>query len=61
LTFFALLGILILLPFFIVIYIVVIAESRGGGFYIQKRVEKNGADFKLLKFRSMLIGPDREG
>ena len=58
---FALLGVLILLPVFVIIYILVVAESRGGGFYIQKRVGKNGVDFKLLKFRSMFIGSDKKG
>jgi len=58
---FAFLGILILLPLFVIIYILVVAESRGGGFYIQKRVGKDGVDFKLLKFRSMFIGSDKKG
>ena len=57
---FSLLGILILLPLFVVIYILVISESRGGGLYIQNRVGKDGIDFKLLKFRSMLIGSDKK-
>jgi lipopolysaccharide/colanic/teichoic acid biosynthesis glycosyltransferase len=58
---FSLLGILILLPLFIIIYILVVAESRGGGFYIQKRVGKDGVDFNLMKFRSMLVGSDKRG
>ncbi len=58
---FSSLGILILLPLFVLIYILVIAESRGGGFYIQNRVGKDGIDFKLLKFRSMRMGSDNKG
>lgn len=58
---FSILGILILLPVFILIYLLVVVESRGGGFYIQKRVGKNGVDFSLFKFRSMRIGSDKKG
>lgn len=58
---FSLIGILILLPLFIIIYIIVIVESKGGGFYIQKRVGKNGKDFNLLKFRTMRTGSDKFG
>lgn len=36
-------------------------ESKGGGFYCQERVGKDGAGFRLLKFRSMRIGADRQG
>jgi len=56
---FSLLGILILSPLFLVIYILIIIESKGGGFYVQKRVGKNGVDFNLLKFRSMHKDSDR--
>jgi lipopolysaccharide/colanic/teichoic acid biosynthesis glycosyltransferase len=58
---FSILGIIILLPVLIIIYILIIAESKGGGFYIQKRVGKDGIDFNLLKFRSMRVGSDRQG
>lgn len=58
---FSLLGLLILLPVLIFIYLLIILESRGGGFYAQKRVGKNGLDFKLFKFRSMSVGSDSKG
>jgi lipopolysaccharide/colanic/teichoic acid biosynthesis glycosyltransferase len=58
---FSLLGILILSPLFLVIYILIIIESEGSGFYVQRRVGKNGIDFKLLKFRSMHKEADRKG
>ena len=58
---FSLLGLLILFPLLVIIYILVIIESRGGGFYIQNRVGKDGRDFKLLKFRSMRTGSDKKG
>ncbi|MHB9141127.1 MAG: sugar transferase [Paludibacter sp.] len=58
---FSLVGILLLFPLLIVIYLLVVIESRGGGFYIQHRVGKGDADFKLYKFRSMRTGSDAKG
>lgn len=36
-------------------------ESKGGGFYCQQRVGKGGKDFRLVKFRTMHIGADKQG
>lgn len=58
---FSLVGIIILSPILIIIYLLVILESKGGGFYIQKRVGKRGTIFKLYKFRSMSVGADKKG
>lgn len=58
---FSLLGLLILSPLFVIIFLLVILESSGGGFYIQKRVGKDGLDFRLIKFRSMCVGSDKKG
>lgn len=58
---FSLVGLVILSPVFIVIYILIRVESKGGGFYSQERVGKNGTTFKLLKFRSMRTGADKQG
>lgn len=58
---FSFLGLLILLPFFILIYIAICLESKGGGFYKQRRVGLNGKEFNLYKFRSMRIGSDKKG
>ena len=58
---FSLLGIVILFPLFVVIYILIILESKGGGFYVQNRVGRNGVDFKVFKFRSMHAGADKKG
>lgn len=58
---FSLVGILICLPLFIIIYLLIVFESKGGGFYIQKRVGRNNIDFPLYKFRSMRVGSDKKG
>lgn len=54
-------GLLVLSPLFLLIYILIRLESKGGGFYSQIRVGKEGKDFKLYKFRSMRIGADKKG
>jgi lipopolysaccharide/colanic/teichoic acid biosynthesis glycosyltransferase len=51
----------ILLPFFIIISLVILFSSRGGIFYKQIRVGKNGREFYLYKFRSMVSGADKKG
>ena len=58
---FSLLGLVILSPLLLIIYLVVVLESRGGGLYIQNRVGRNGKDFRLYKFRSMHVGADKKG
>lgn len=57
----SLLGLLILLPFFLFIALFIILETKGGVFYTQERVGKNGKDFSLYKFRSMRSGSDKKG
>jgi lipopolysaccharide/colanic/teichoic acid biosynthesis glycosyltransferase len=59
--FFSFIGILLLLPFFLVISLLIILDSSGGIFYKQKRVGKNDKDFYLLKFRSMRTDADKKG
>ena len=47
------LGIVILSPLLIVLSLIVIFSSKGGAFFADKRIGKNGKDIKVLKFRSM--------
>lgn len=58
---FSLLGLVFLSPAFIILYLAICIESRGGGFYRQERVGRNGKDFQLYKFRSMRVGSDKQG
>ena len=57
----SLLGLVILFPFLIAISVLIFVNSRGGVFYRQIRVGKNGKDFKLWKFRTMQPGSDKNG
>ncbi|OGW40850.1 MAG: hypothetical protein A2Y97_13875, partial [Nitrospirae bacterium RBG_13_39_12] len=56
------LGLLLLLPFFVVIAILIKFDSRGPIFFKHTRIGKNGKPFKMYKFRTMIetktfIGP----
>lgn len=48
-------GIILLLPFFILIAILIAIDSKGPVFFKQNRVGLNMQDFELIKFRTMYI------
>lgn len=54
-------GLLMLSPFLLVVYLLIRLESKGGGFYAQERTGRWGNPFMLYKFRSMRIGSDKKG
>lgn len=54
-------GLILLSPLFIVLYILIRLESKGGGFYSQQRIGKDGIPFNLYKFRSMRKDADKKG
>lgn len=57
----ALVGIIILIPMTVVLYIVnFIVGDRGPIFYSQNRIGKDGKIFKMYKFRSMVMGADEK-
>lgn len=59
--FMALIAVILLLPFFILVSLAIVLDSKGGVFYKQERIGKNRKPFSLLKFRSMSIGADKKG
>lgn len=59
--FFSLIGLILLIPFFLLVAFFIAIDSKGGIFYKQKRVGKNGVDFDLFKFRSMRTDADKKG
>ena len=52
---------IILLPFFLILSLAIVIDSRGGVFYRQERVTQYGKHFKIFKFRSMVSGADKKG
>lgn len=58
--FISVVGLIILLPIFIVVYILIVTTSKGGAFFVQERVGKDGKPFNLIKFRSMRINQNNQ-
>lgn len=52
---------MVLSPVFLIVSLCILLDSRGGVFYRQTRVGKEGVDFRLYKFRSMRSGSDKRG
>lgn len=57
----SLIGILLLIPFFVIIILIQIISSGFPVFYFQTRVGENNIDFKLFKFRTMNLNADKQG
>ncbi len=57
----SLLVLVVLSPFFLMLCLAIVIDSRGGIFFTQKRVGKNNRDFKLYKFRSMVSNAEKSG
>lgn len=58
---FALTGIFLLSPLFILIALLIMADTGAPVFYFQQRIGLKGKVFNLVKFRTMLVGADRLG
>lgn len=52
---------LILSPFFLILSLAIVIESKGPVFYRQERVTQYGKHFKIFKFRSMIQNADKQG
>jgi len=52
---------IILSPLLLIIALLIKLEDGGSVFYIQPRVGKNGRIFNFYKFRSMVVGADKNG
>lgn len=52
---------LLLFPILFIIGILIILESRGGMFFLQKRIGKNEQSFQILKFRTMFLDSEKKG
>jgi lipopolysaccharide/colanic/teichoic acid biosynthesis glycosyltransferase len=58
---FSLIGIILLMPFFILISVLIILNSKGSLIYRQSRVGLNNVDFFVFKFRTMYENSDKLG
>ena len=55
----SLFGLIILLPFMLIIAILIKLDSKGPVFFKQVRVTKNAREFKIFKYRTMRVGSDK--
>lgn len=58
---FSFIGLILLSPIFLIISLLITLSSKGGVFYKQTRVGKDNIDFKVYKFRSMIVDADKKG
>jgi len=58
---FSALGLLVLLPFFLLVALLIKLDSKGPVFYLQERIGKGGKPFKIFKFRTMVVDADKKG
>lgn len=54
----SLMGMIVLIPVFIIVGILIKLESKGPIFFHQKRVGLKGKEFKMYKFRSMIVNAE---
>lgn len=54
-------GILVLSPLLLLVSIFIAIGSRGGVFFKQIRVGKNGKEFRIIKFRTMVADAEAKG
>ena len=57
----SLLALIITAPIMVVVAIAIKLEDGGPVFYKQKRVTRNGREFDILKFRSMIVDAEKDG
>nr|AAG17415.1 WbgY [Plesiomonas shigelloides] len=55
------LGLLFLFPVFIIVSMLIVADSKGSVFFRQYRVGRFGKDFRIHKFRTMFIDSEKKG
>ncbi len=54
-------GLVLLLPLFIIVAIMIKITTKGPVFFLQKRVGRYNQDFYLIKFRTMYLDADKKG
>ena len=55
----SLFGLIILLPFMLIVAILIKFDSKGTVFFKQIRITKGGKEFKIFKYRTMKAGSDK--
>lgn len=58
---FSLIGLIILIPVFLIISIIIKLDSKGPVFFKQVRIGRNGGEFRIYKFRTMVTDAEKKG
>lgn len=58
---FSLIGLIIISPIMLIVAIAIKIESKGPVIFKQKRLGKDGKEFNIYKFRSMVVGAEKMG
>jgi len=57
----AFIGLVLLSPVFLVIFIMQKIEGKGPAIFSQERIGKNGKPFRIFKFRTMVVNSEEDG
>ncbi len=57
----SLIGLIVLSPLLLIIALAVRLTSKGTAFFLQDRLGRNGKPFKIIKFRTMVMGAEKKG
>ncbi len=55
------LALAVIWPFFVIIALLIKLDSKGPVFFRQERAGQDGSDFRIFKFRTMIVGAYRSG
>lgn len=58
--FMALIGVVLLSPIYLILFMVIKIDSRGPAIFKQIRVGKDGKEFKIYKFRTMVVNAEKK-
>ena len=58
---FSFVGVLLTAPFFLLVAIIIKLSSKGPIFFRQTRIRKGGVEFKIIKFRTMIVDAEKFG
>lgn len=59
--FFSGFALLVLAPVILILTFIVVLSSPGGAFFLQTRLGLDGKEFRMIKFRTMVVGAEHTG
>ncbi|MEO0233706.1 MAG: sugar transferase [candidate division WOR-3 bacterium] len=59
--FFSIILLIVLFPLFVIISVLILIDSKKPIFFLQDRIGESGKIFKMIKFRTMIVGAEKGG